>query len=82
LIEEVIEAAEGRILRRRTHQRRAQTAFSFGPDYIHRVRHDPEQGIALSVHAYTPAVSDALDYEVSPDGTLRRFNPDRELQPY
>ncbi|HEY7266974.1 MAG TPA: cysteine dioxygenase family protein [Solirubrobacterales bacterium] len=82
LIEEVIEAADGRVLHRRTHERRPQTAFSFGPDYIHRVRQDPAHGVAISIHAYTPPVSDALDYEVRPDGTLRVLNPVREGQPY
>jgi hypothetical protein len=38
-------------------------------------------GVALSIHAYTPAVSEATDYEVLPDGTLRVLDPDRELQP-
>ncbi|HEY6637989.1 MAG TPA: hypothetical protein VIZ61_09950 [Solirubrobacterales bacterium] len=82
LVEDVVEARDGRVVRVRTHARRAQSAFSFGPDYIHRVRHDPAHGVALSVHAYTSAVSDALDYEVRPDGTLRVLNPVRELQPY
>ncbi|HEY6772166.1 MAG TPA: hypothetical protein VI035_06915 [Solirubrobacterales bacterium] len=71
LIEDVVEAADGQILRRHTHERRAQTTFSFGPDYIHRVRQDPAHGVALSIHAYTPQVSDALDYDVGPDGTIR-----------
>jgi predicted metal-dependent enzyme (double-stranded beta helix superfamily) len=82
LIEDVVEAAEGRVLRRRTKQRAAQTAFSFGPDYIHRVSQDPAHGVAISIHAYTPAISDALDYEVRPDGTLRVLNPVRVVQPY
>jgi Cysteine dioxygenase type I len=71
LIEEVVDAADGYVIRRRTRTRRAQSAFSFGPDYIHRVRHDAEHGVALSIHAYTPATADALDYEVRPDGTIR-----------
>jgi Cysteine dioxygenase type I len=70
LVEEEIEAAGGRVVARRTHTRAAGTAFSFGSDYIHRVRHDPEYGVALSIHAYTPAVSEASDYQVHPDGTL------------
>jgi hypothetical protein len=71
LIEDVIEAVDGRMADRQTHERRAQTAFSFGPDYIHRVRQDPAHGVALSIHAYTPALTDAVDYEVRPDGTIR-----------
>jgi Cysteine dioxygenase type I len=71
LVEDVVEALDGRVVRRRTHTRRAQSAFSFGPEYIHRVRHDPAGGVALSIHAYTPQVSDALDYDVRPDGSIR-----------
>jgi hypothetical protein len=71
LIEDVVEAVDRSVIRRDTHTRRAESAFSFGPDYIHRVRHDPTHGVALSLHAYTPAVSDALDYDVRPDGTIR-----------
>jgi Cysteine dioxygenase type I len=71
LIEDVVEAENGRVLRRHTHTRRAESAFSFGPDYIHRVRHDPAHGVALSIHVYTPAASGALDYDVRPDGTIR-----------
>jgi hypothetical protein len=82
LVEDTIETVDGQVLAQETHLRRAGTAFSFGPDYVHRVRHDPDHGVALSIHAYTPAVSDALDYEVLPDGTLRVVNPNRELQPY
>jgi predicted metal-dependent enzyme (double-stranded beta helix superfamily) len=70
LIEDVIEAADGRVLCRRTHKRGAQTAFSFGPEYIHRVRQNPAYGVALSIHAYTLATTDALDYDVRPDGTI------------
>jgi Cysteine dioxygenase type I len=71
LIEDVVEAVDGQVIRRDIYARRAESAFSFGPDYIHRVRHDPAFGVALSIHAYTPAVSDALDYDVGADGTIR-----------
>jgi predicted metal-dependent enzyme (double-stranded beta helix superfamily) len=71
LIEDVVEAVDGLVIRRHTHTRSAESAFSFGPDYVHRVRHDAAHGVALSIHAYTPAVSDALDYDVRPDGTVR-----------
>jgi hypothetical protein len=71
LIEDVVVAADGHVIRRDIYARRAESTFSFGPDYIHRVRHDPAFGVALSIHAYTPAVSDALDYDVGPDGTIR-----------
>lgn len=81
LVEETIEAADGRVVAQHTHTRRAETAFSFGPEYIHRVSHDPDYGVALSIHAYTPAVSNPVDYEVLRDGTLRALDPVRELQP-
>jgi Cysteine dioxygenase type I len=70
LIEEVVEAVDGHVLRRHTATRRAESAFSFGPDYIHRVRHDPLYGVALSIHAYTPVVRAPLDYDVRDDGTV------------
>lgn len=70
LMEDVVEAVDGRVIRRRTYARRAEAAFSFGPDYVHRVRHEPLHGVALSVHANTPAMGVALDYEVQPDGTI------------
>ncbi len=81
LIEDTVEAVDGRVIAQHTHTRRAESAFSFGPDYIHRVRHDPDHGICLSIHAYTPAVTDSTDYEIAPDGTLRVLDADRELQP-
>jgi predicted metal-dependent enzyme (double-stranded beta helix superfamily) len=81
LVEDTIEAVDGHVFTLRTHTRRAGSAFSFGPDYIHRVRQDPDYGVALSIHAYTPAVSDPVDYEVLPDGTLRALDAVRELQP-
>jgi predicted metal-dependent enzyme (double-stranded beta helix superfamily) len=81
LIEEEIKAVDGHVVSRHAHTRRAETRFSFGPDYIHRVKHDPDYGVALSIHAYTPAVSDPVDYEVLPDGTLRALDSIRELQP-
>jgi hypothetical protein len=81
LIEDVVEAVDGLVIRKHTHTRRAQSAFSFGPDYIHRVRHDPAHGLALSIHAYTPAVSNALDYDVRPHGTVRVLESIPELLP-
>jgi hypothetical protein len=32
----------------------------------------------MSVHAYTPALSGSVDYEVIPDGTLRALDAVRE----
>jgi hypothetical protein len=80
LIEDIVEAVDGQVVRQSTHMRRPESAFSFGPDYIHRVRHDPARGVALSIHAYTPAVSDSTDYEVTPEGTLRVLDPARQLE--
>jgi predicted metal-dependent enzyme (double-stranded beta helix superfamily) len=71
LVEDTIEAVDGHVVTQHTHTRRAETAFSFGPDYIHRVRHEPDHGVALSIHVYTRAVTASVDYEVLPDGTLR-----------
>ena len=81
LIEDVVEADEGVVIRRHTHARWAGSAFGFGPDYIHRVRHDPAHGVALSIHAYTRAVSDALDYELRPDRTIRALGSMPDLTP-
>jgi Cysteine dioxygenase type I len=75
LIEDVVEAVDGLVICRQTHSRRAESAFSFGPDYIHRVRHEPAHGVALSIHAYTPAVSEARDFDLLPDGTIRATTP-------
>ncbi|HEX5955577.1 MAG TPA: hypothetical protein VFY37_06550 [Solirubrobacterales bacterium] len=81
LLEDVVEAGGGVVIRHQTHARRAESAFGFGPDYIHRVRHDPAHGVALSIHAYTPAVSAALDYELRPDGTIRALGSIPDLTP-
>jgi hypothetical protein len=75
LIEDVVEAVDGLAIRRPTYTRPAGSAFSFGADYIHRVRHDPVRGLALSIHAYSPAVSNARDYDVRVDGTIRVLEP-------
>ena len=71
LVEDVVEALDGRVIRHHTHRRRAESTFSFGPDYIHRVRHDPAHGVALSIHAYTPGMREPLDYDLRPDGMIR-----------
>jgi len=71
LIEETIDAVDGLVVRENTYSRAADSSFSFGPDYIHRVRHDPAYGVCLSIHAYTPALEKSRDYEVAGDGSLR-----------
>jgi hypothetical protein len=71
LIEDTAQVIGDRIIAQRTHARRPESVFSFGPECIHRVRHDPGHGVALSVHAYTAAASTSLDYEITPEGTIR-----------
>jgi hypothetical protein len=81
LVEETIEADDGHVVTRRTQMRRAGTAFSFGADYIHRVRHERDHGVALSIHIYTRVVTDPVDYEVLPDGALCALSrPRRETE--
>jgi hypothetical protein len=82
LIEEVVEEADGYVIRRHTHERRPESAFSFGPDYIHRVRPDPEQGVALSIHAYTAATAEAFDYDLRPDGTIQVCGESPPARPF
>jgi Cysteine dioxygenase type I len=41
LIEDTVEAVDGQVVVQRTHTRAAESAFNFGPDYIHRVRTPP-----------------------------------------
>jgi predicted metal-dependent enzyme (double-stranded beta helix superfamily) len=81
LIEDTVKAVDGHVVGRHTYTRRSESTFSFGPDYIHRVRHDPTHGVCLSIHVYTAAVSDPTDYEVLPDGTLRTLDAVPGLQP-
>jgi hypothetical protein len=71
LVEDTIQAVDGKVLSERTFKRFPESSFSFGPDYIHRVRHDPALGVCLSIHAYAPAVGAQTDYEVLDDGSLR-----------
>ncbi len=79
LIEDTVVAIDGHVVTQHSHTRRADTAFSFGPEYIHRVRHEPDHGVALSIHVYTPAVTDSVDYEALPDGTLRALTAVPEI---
>jgi Cysteine dioxygenase type I len=75
LVETTIEARDGKPVRERIFSRRAESSFSFGPDYIHRVRHHPAFGLALSIHAYGPALRAQTDYEVLDDRTLGSLGP-------
>jgi predicted metal-dependent enzyme (double-stranded beta helix superfamily) len=71
LTEDIVDAVDGNVVRERTFSRAADTSFSFGPDYIHRVRQDPAYGVCISIHAYTPAAEESTDYAVLGDGALR-----------
>jgi Cysteine dioxygenase type I len=77
LVETTIEVRDGKLVRERSFSRRADSSFGFGPSYIHRVRHDPEFGVALSIHAYGRADGTQIDYEVLEDGTVRALDPRR-----
>jgi predicted metal-dependent enzyme (double-stranded beta helix superfamily) len=48
----------------------AGTAFTFGPDHIHRVT--CPAGRAVSIHAYSPALWRLGQYTVDEDGVLHR----------
>jgi Cysteine dioxygenase type I len=80
LIESTLEALDGKVVRERTFSRCAESSFSFGPDYIHRVRHEPALGVCLTIHAYAPTAREQTDYEVLEDGTLRILTPASEPQ--
>jgi hypothetical protein len=80
LVEDAIEAVDGNVVRERTFSRPAESSFSFGADYIHRVRHEPALGVCMSIHAYAPAVAEQTDYERLADGTLRPLGAGREAQ--
>jgi hypothetical protein len=50
----------------------AGSAFSFGPDHIHRlVGHAPH---SVSIHAYSPPLWRLGQYSISRDGVLRRVS--------
>jgi hypothetical protein len=76
LIEDIVEpAGPPGLYVQRTRRRENGLAFSFGADDVHRVRHDPEAGPAVSIHVYTKSDSEPRDYELRPDGTLLRLDP-------
>jgi predicted metal-dependent enzyme (double-stranded beta helix superfamily) len=80
LIESMLEVREDKVVRERSISRWAESSFSFGPDYIHRVRHEPAIGVALSIHVYTAAAEEQTDYEVLGDGTLRALDTASQRQ--
>jgi predicted metal-dependent enzyme (double-stranded beta helix superfamily) len=80
LVESTVEALDAGGVRERTYSRCAESSFSFGPDYIHRVRHEPALGVALSIHAYAPAFGQQTDYELLDNGTLRPISATSQCQ--
>jgi hypothetical protein len=49
----------------------AGEAFDFDSSHVHRMRHDSE-GVAVSIHAYSPPLWRMGAYATGRDGTLRR----------
>jgi hypothetical protein len=45
-------------------------ARSFGPKYIHDVRNSSASSVAVSVHAYSPPLSEMTRYELTSDGLM------------
>jgi Cysteine dioxygenase type I len=75
LVETTIETRDGALVRELSFGRPAESSFCFGPEHVHRVRNDPAFGVALSIHAYGPALVAQTDYEVLEDGTVRPLSP-------
>jgi predicted metal-dependent enzyme (double-stranded beta helix superfamily) len=59
----------------------APGVFDFGACDIHRVLHDGG-GPAVTIHAYSPALTGMGSYSINPDGTLERrtVSEDEELR--
>jgi hypothetical protein len=59
----------------------APGVFDFGACDIHRVLHDGGGG-AVTIHAYSPALTGMGAYTINPDGTLERrsVSEDEELR--
>jgi hypothetical protein len=45
---------------------------AFGPRYIHDVRNAAASAVAVSVHAYSPPLSEMTGYDVTPGGLVKR----------
>jgi predicted metal-dependent enzyme (double-stranded beta helix superfamily) len=43
---------------------------SFGPRYVHDVRNTSKSSVAVSVHAYSPPLSEMTRYDVTPGGLV------------
>lgn len=57
----------------------AGATFTLPPTAIHRVQHAGE-GLAISIHAYSPPLTRTGAYRVSPDGALEREPLDAEAE--
>ena len=56
---------------------RAGAVRSFGPNYVHDVRNDQTEP-AISVHAYSPALTSMRRFELADTGLLREIGEDRK----
>jgi hypothetical protein len=43
---------------------------SFGPHYVHDVRNSSEDSVAVSIHAYSPPLSEMTRYDLTPGGLV------------
>ena len=43
---------------------------SFGPHYVHDVRNSSKDSVAVSIHAYSPPLSEMTRYDLTPGGGL------------
>src|ERR1700722_6695697 len=55
---------------------RAGAVRSFGPNYVHDVRNDQTEP-AISVHAYSPALTSMRRFELADTGLLHEIGEDR-----
>jgi hypothetical protein len=62
----------------------AGETFRFDPTFIHRMRPEPEAGPTVTVHAYSPPLTDTGQYAECDDGLLHRHpSPaDEQLKPH
>jgi predicted metal-dependent enzyme (double-stranded beta helix superfamily) len=43
---------------------------SFGPHYVHDVRNSSKDSVAVSIHAYSPPLSEMTRYDLTPGGLV------------
>ena len=46
------------------------TVRSFGPHYVHDVRNSSKDSVAVSIHAYSPPLSEMTRYDLTPGGLV------------